>query len=148
MSDLIQIRIGNPPWAPAPGTELLDVIREYDGPLLVILRQNGTEYMGRCVIGELAPNSAWVFCRLDVHEAALLRQGSIEQIDETADYLTQGELTVAMVDADQILYTTVVDIPDGGTLERLRSLINQLQSSVTRVKADADQMSASLVRSR
>lgn len=149
MSDLIQVRIGNPPWSPAPGTEVADVIQEYDGPLLVILNQNGTEYMGRCVFGETGPQSIWVYCRIDsALEGVELRQGSPEKIDETADYLTQGELTAAIVDSDKILFAAVVDVPEGTWLERSRSLSTQLGERVARLNEGVENLSASIVSSR
>ena len=61
MDELIQVQIGSPAWCPAPGTEILDVVKRGDSPLLAIVEQQGRKYMAHCNLGESGSSRLWVY---------------------------------------------------------------------------------------
>lgn len=112
MSDLIQIVNGNPPWSPTSDTEIVEVVHRYNIPLLAVVEQAGTQFMARCMLGELGPTSMWIYNRLDEIEARILRDGSPDEIDAQADDLCHGQVSVAVAMQDAITFSMLIDVPD------------------------------------
>lgn len=112
MSGLIRVLGGCPPWAPAPDAEIVEVVHRYNIPLLTVVEQAGTQFMARCLFGELGSTSLWIYNRLDGHEAVMLCQGSPEQVDEQADELSCGLVTVAIAIDDEIAFSTRLTVPE------------------------------------
>lgn len=113
MSDLIRIQPGAMPWQPTPTTEVVEVLNEYDAPLLAVLKQLGNSYMARCLLGELSPVSLWVYAPLGEVDEAILRQGGPDDIDRHAERLSRGLVTVAVADcAKGIRFAAALEVPN------------------------------------
>ena len=146
MDELIQVQIGSPAWCPAPGTEILDVVKRGDSPLLAIVEQQGRKYMAHCILGESGSSRLWVYHRLDTIEALRLREHSPDKVDETADSLTRGPLVATVTDGDEVVYSAALDVPNDDFDHRISFVVNQLHQQVDRAKYGLDQISEVLAQ--
>ena len=146
MSDLIQIQTGEPPWAPAPGTQTVEILHEYDQPLLAVIEQSGTRFMARCLLGEMSETNLWVYCRLDDHEDTVLREGTPEESDELAEYLSHGQVTVAMADQRGVIFSSRMDVPELPPMQSAAWISRELLNTLDRVRADALRIERVLVQ--
>jgi len=146
MDELIQVQIGSPPWCPAPGTEVVDVVREHNGPVLAIVEQEGMKFMARCILDESGSSRLWAYHRLDTIEALRLRERSPDKVDEAANSVTRGPLVAAVSDGDEIVYSAALDVPNDEFTHRVYFVVSQLHPQLDRAKQGLNQISEFLAK--
>lgn len=111
MSDLIQLNRGALPWTPTFDAEFTDELDRYDMPLLGIIRQSGSDYLMRCLLGQLGDLSLWCYVLLDAISSDSLRHATGSGVDEIVDNVTRGNVMVALADAAGIVLWDAIDVP-------------------------------------
>ena len=133
MSDLVRTERGRPPWLPADGSTLIEDLHRYDAPLDGVLRQEGVDFLFRCISGEVDDYSLWAYSIITEPELASLRgtEGPDALDGVEADIWQDSRpMTVVFVAADGIVERVNVDGPL--VAERLQSAIAELADAVDR----------------
>jgi hypothetical protein len=61
MADMIEIVRGARPWAPGPGSELIETYDYWDRPLAGLIRQHGQLFLFDCLAGVVEEESLWAY---------------------------------------------------------------------------------------
>lgn len=128
VSDLIQLRIGERPWLPAPGTEAIEIFDRYDMPTSGLVKQDERFFVFDCVEGHVMSGNVWIYVEVSQEEAQALRDAEGEEFSRLFDRVFVGRAVMAALAVDcRIRSGSQVD-PDTiakeglmkGVLERLR----------------------------
>ncbi|HEY9564766.1 MAG TPA: hypothetical protein VIR30_13450 [Nocardioides sp.] len=65
MRPVISVQRGAVPWQPANDAELVATFNKFNVPTIGVVRQDGVEYLFRCVSGHGSVVTAWTYGRLD-----------------------------------------------------------------------------------
>jgi hypothetical protein len=132
MSDLISLRRGARPWAPAfANDEAAEVLDYYDMPLAGILRQHGAYFLFQCLEGQLDTTNLWAYVLLEPWEVEQLRSADEDQLDDAIErtfYKSRRDITVAIATEELgIVLSVVVTAYDDTRQTLIRSALDKFK---------------------
>ncbi|GIH72363.1 hypothetical protein [Sphaerimonospora thailandensis] len=72
-SNLIQLQIGERPWRPTPGTDVVDIYDRHDMPTTGLIKQDDRLYVFDCVDGHVSRVNFWAYAQVDAVEVSHLQ---------------------------------------------------------------------------
>ena len=66
MAEHIAIEQGRPPWQPAEDAELVEVLHQYDMPLIGVIRHGTSLHLFRCIEGHTEASQLWAYTPLSL----------------------------------------------------------------------------------
>lgn len=136
MSDLIEVELGAPPWTPSPSAVIVEVFNEYDRPLLGVVNQGGTNFIFRCLAGEVETFNVWMFTVVHDEEIARLNATATdEQFEQALAEAAQGRSVVLATAQNDRVIATVAGPDFADATDLLNELFNR-QSDVMRELVD------------
>jgi len=105
MSDQISIKLGSPPWQPAPDAVPVKTFNFHDQPLIGVIEQGSGRYIFRCLEGHLDPLNLWAFTRVSSDE--LDRLGRTDDFDAELERIGLSHPVVIALsrDGEGIIWT-------------------------------------------
>jgi hypothetical protein len=114
MAEHIAIEQGRPPWQPAEDAELVEVLHQYDMPLIGVIRHGTSLHLFRCIEGHTEPSQLWAYTPLSPEELDRLRADDGD-LDALVDELSTRRPTVlALASEDRgVTLSALVADPSG-----------------------------------
>lgn len=131
MGDLVHIETGRSPWLPASGSEVIEELRYYDAPLEGVLRQDGVDFVFRCIAGQVEPFSLWVYAAIAGAELDALRSSEDQDALSAVEadiWRSDRPMTIAFATNDGVVERVDTDGPL--VTDRLRAVIDRLTEAV------------------
>lgn len=143
MGDLIRIMPGSAPWQPSPDSELIAEYSYFDFPTVGVVRQQGAEYLFRCIAGSDEDVSFWTFSLIQESDRKAIEAAPTRQdLERILDTIQAGHpITVALVaeGIGVVRHKTITYWHDDKTLWRaLSELVHDVQEVATHANELAD----------
>ena len=114
MAGHVAIEVGRPPWQPAEDAELVEVLHQYDMPLIGVVRHGTSLHLFRCIEGHTDASQLWAYTPLSPDELERLgaEDGDLDAVVAEASARRPTVLALASNDRGVTLAALVAD-PSG-----------------------------------
>lgn len=135
MSDLLQIELGTPPWAPAADIEERVRLDEYNIPLAGIIEQHGVPFLYVCAAGEESDANAWLYAHLNSEDIERLQNARGRSLlSAMAECLKHRMIVAALASDFRIKSTERFDIQDETPGSIVRRFVRLEQARLVRTQ--------------
>lgn len=134
MSDLISLSRGAEPWRPTSSTELVEVYKTYDGPLLGILSQDSVRYLFECIYGHIESLSVWLYSYVPEGALSLLDDHKGDPFDQLVRQIqtnVPGRIALVIEGEGVVACADAMDFP-GALGTALNELVERYKEMVER----------------
>lgn len=141
MSDQLDPQKGAYPWLPATNVESVEVLNEYDFPLMGLVEQEGRTYLYACLFGEVEDLNIWAYARLDDGEVKRLQSVFNEDLMAAIEHALKGKMLVVALAVDYRLDEwESVDTGVESTLRVTRRFLRKLRSRLEASEGRVDKL--------
>lgn len=141
MSSLLLPQKGAHPWLPADNVLPIQVLNEYNVPLIGLVRQSEAMYLYACLVGELDDLNIWAYARLS--DAEVDRLESLLDEDLTAavqESLANRMLVVALAFDYELVEWERIDSGVEGPSRIARRFLDKLQRRLMAVQGYVEKL--------
>lgn len=114
MAEHIAIEQGRPAWQPAEDAELVEVLHQYDMPLIGVIRHGTSLHLFRCIEGHTDSSQLWAYTPLAPEELDRLRADDGDLDALVAELSARRPTVLALASDDRgVTLSALVADPSG-----------------------------------
>jgi hypothetical protein len=146
VADAILVQPGSKPWQPGDGssTKLVEVLHEYDVPLVGVVSQCGVDYVFSCLAGEAEPFSLWCYALLSDDDRERLDAASTQdELNELVDELMEPPCVLAAAGEGYGIIASRAVQARGAVEQSIQELVGAVGEWTSRVRRGAEEYASS-----